>query len=185
MLSLGLDPEADPHLADTPVRFTQLIADNTVNYRREPEFTTEAEYDRERQIKATLFSAGQVDSLVVERDVTFSSMCAHHFAPFMGVAHIGYLPSGKIVGISKFARVIDFFCRRPQTQEMLTEEIARCLHDLLQPRFLGVIMDAEHTCVSCRGPRKLGARTITSKFLHSDGHETTKQEFLRLILRSS
>lgn len=146
MLCLGLDPKANPHLEDTPTRFTKLIAENTANYRKEPEFTKEADYDNTKQIKATLFKAGQVDSLVIESDITFSSICAHHFSPFFGVAHVAYLPGKSIVGISKFARVTDYFCRRPQTQEVLTEEIHACLLKLLKPKFLAVMMEAEHCC---------------------------------------
>lgn len=184
LLALGLDPEKDEHLRDTPVRFTRLICESTENYRQEPKFVTDSRYDPTKEIKATLFKSRGTDSLVIEGNIPFSSICAHHFSPFLGHAHFGYLPGKSVIGISKFARVLDFYCKRPQTQEFLTEEVHEALWKLLKPRFLAVVLEAEHTCISCRGPRKLGATTITSKFQPHD-FVTAKEEFLRLALRAS
>jgi GTP cyclohydrolase I len=184
MIRVGLDPERDEHMKDTPARFTKMICEATANYRVNPSYTKRPHYDSARQIKATTYAAGQADSLVVVDNISFSSICAHHLLPFMGVAHVGYIPGKEIIGLSKFARVVDFFCRRPQTQEFLTEQIAHELGELLRPKFLAVMMEAEHTCMSCRGPRKLGAKTITSKFTPRKMVET-KDEFLRLVCRRS
>lgn len=186
MLCLGLNPADDPQLRDTPARFTKMICEATKNYRKEPTYTTAAHYDPSREIKATLFPAPVATSLVTERDLSFSSICAHHFAPFFGKCHIGYLPGSEILGISKFARILDFYCLRPQTQEMLTTEIAEEIQRLTRSDFVAVMMEAEHTCLSCRGPRKQGAQTITSHFVTLKGaaqFETTKSEFLRFVCR--
>lgn len=182
MRALGLEPYKDEHLFHTPARFTRLICESTANYRKDPTFTTEAHYDPDKEIKATVFKSRGTDSLVIEGQIPFSSICAHHFSPFLGHAHFGYLPGESVIGISKFARVLDFYCKRPQTQEFLTEEVHEALWKLLNPRFLAVVLEAEHTCISCRGPRKLGAKTITSKFKPHDFVDA-KEEFLRLALR--
>lgn len=146
--------------------------------------TVKAHYNPEKEIKATLFDANGLNSLVTEGNIAFSSICAHHFSPFLGHAHIGYIPDQKIVGISKLARFVDYYCRRPQTQEFLTEQIHAALWKLLQPKFLAIVMEAEHTCISCRGPRKLGATTITSKF-EPHSFVAAKEEFLRFVCRKS
>ncbi len=174
----GLDID-DPHLKDTPTRFTRMICEQTKNQGRKPNFTTSANYNSAKEIKATLFPAGDTDELVIVKDIDFSSICAHHLSPFMGKAHVGYLPDKKIVGISKLARIVDFFCLQTQTQELLTEQIARCLKETTDARFVGVVMIAEHTCMSCRGVRKPHSATITSKFMPSN--QETKQEFLNLL----
>lgn len=177
----GLDPSADPHLHDTPVRFTKMLCEQTRHYGKTPSFTESATYDGTKQIKATLFDAKGTDELVLVKDIAFSSICAHHLSPFMGRAHVGYLPDKKIIGISKLARIVDYFCLRTQTQEMLTEEIATCLLTITKARFVGIVMFAEHTCMSCRGVHKSGATTVTSKFLPPNQTDT-KQEFLKLAL---
>lgn len=183
MIEIGLNPSDDPQLKDTPARFTKMICEATKNYRTKPFYTKKAHYDPSKQIKATLFAAPGVVSLLTEKNLPFSSICAHHFAPFFGKCHIGYLPNGELLGLSKFARVMDYFCLRPQTQEILTEEIAVEIQRITGARFVAVMMEAEHTCLSCRGPRKQGATTITSKFIGGPAFETTKDEFLKLVLR--
>jgi GTP cyclohydrolase IA len=102
------------------------------------------------------------DELVLARGIPFRTVCEHHLLPFAGVAHVGYLPGERIVGLSKLARLVEHFAARPQTQERLTKQVADCLADCLRPRGAGVVLEAEHTCMTLRGVRALGATTITS-----------------------
>jgi len=102
------------------------------------------------------------DELVLARDIPFTSLCEHHALPFSGIAHVGYLPSDRIVGLSKLARVVEHYARRLQVQERLTVQIADLLQDALDPRGVGVVLDAEHSCMSLRGARVVGTRTVTS-----------------------
>jgi GTP cyclohydrolase I len=135
-----------------------------------------------RPFTATTFPNDEAyDELVVARDIPFHSLCEHHLLPFHGVAHIGYLPGERIVGLSKLGRVIDLYARRPQVQERLTTQVARWLTDTLEPRGVGVVLEAEHLCMSLRGVQKPGARTITSA-LHGLVRDDprTRQEFLTL-----
>ena len=104
----------------------------------------------------------EYDELVLVRDIPVQSLCEHHVLPFVGVAHVGYLPGDRILGLSKFARMVTFHSRRPQTQERLTKQIADDLHERLRPRGVGVVIEAEHTCMSLRGARAPGTRTLTS-----------------------
>ena len=121
------------------------------------------------------------DELVVARQVPFRSLCEHHLLPFSGVAHVGYLPGTRILGLSKFARTVEFFARRAQTQERLTTEIAEHLTQRLEPQGVGVVIEAEHTCMSLRGARAEGARTVTAA-LHGRMRDDpkTRAEFLSL-----
>jgi GTP cyclohydrolase I len=105
------------------------------------------------------------DELVVVEDITVQSLCEHHMLPFVGTAHIGYLPGARILGLSKFARMVEFHARRPQTQERLTQNVANHLQEQLAPRGVGVVVEADHTCMSLRGARAPGARTVTSTLL--------------------
>jgi len=105
------------------------------------------------------------DELVLARDIPFRTVCEHHMLLFSGVAHIGYLPGERILGLSKLARLIDHFAARPQTQERLTMQVARCLEANLRPSGVGVVLEAEHTCMTQRGVRALGAKTVTSALL--------------------
>lgn len=105
------------------------------------------------------------DELVLVRDIPVTSLCEHHMLPFSGVAHVGYLPATRILGLSKLARLVDFYARRPQTQERLTKQIADHLDRHLHPRGVGVVLSAEHTCMSLRGVRATGAATVTSTLL--------------------
>jgi len=118
---------------------------------------------------------------VLVRDIGFTSLCEHHLLPFSGVAHIGYLPDEQIVGLSKIARTVDTFARRLQVQERLTQQIAGWLHDQLRPRGLGVVLEAEHQCMSLRGARVSGSRTVTSALLGRLRDDAgTRAEFLAL-----
>jgi GTP cyclohydrolase I len=121
------------------------------------------------------------DELIVIRDIPFHSLCEHHLLPFVGVAHIGYLPGSRILGLSKFARVVEHFARRLQVQERLTSQIAQWLNENLGPRGVGVVLEAEHLCMSLRGVRAGGARTVTSALHGTVRHdERTRSEFLAL-----
>jgi len=121
------------------------------------------------------------DELVLVRDIPLRSVCEHHLLPFVGVAHVGYLPGERIVGLSKLARVVEHFARRPQLQERLTKQIADWLDRTLQPKGVGVVIEAEHTCMSLRGVRATGTSTITSTLVGSLRDDArTRQEFLAL-----
>ena len=119
--------------------------------------------------------------MVIVKDIEFYSMCEHHMLPFFGVAHIGYLPGDRILGLSKFARLVDVLSRRTQTQERLTKQVADQLEDQLAPRGVGVVVEAEHTCISLRGARAAGARTVTSALLGTlRSDPSSRAEFLAL-----
>ena len=124
------------------------------------------------------------DELVLARSIPLRSVCEHHLLPFTGVAHVGYLPGQRILGLSKLARVVEFFACRPQVQERLTKQIADWLQTQLSPKGVGVVIEAEHTCMTLRGVQKHGARTVTSA-LHGLVREDprTRQEFLDLATR--
>lgn len=121
------------------------------------------------------------DELIIARSIPFHSLCMHHLLPFVGVAHVGYLPNDRIVGLSKLARVVEKFSRTLQVQERMTAQIAGCLQENLNPKGVGVVLEAEHMCMSLRGVRKPGARTVTSA-LHGVIRDDprTRQEFLSL-----
>jgi GTP cyclohydrolase IA len=125
------------------------------------------------------------DELIVLRAIPFHSLCMHHVLPFHGVAHVGYLPGERIIGLSKLGRVVEHFARDLQIQERMTTQIARWLQDELQPRGVGVVLEAEHMCMSLRGVQKLGTKTVTSA-LHGLVRDDarTRQEFLALTTRS-
>ena len=162
-LGLSLD---DPDLAATPRRLAHALA----------ELLTAPEFD------ATTFANREgYDELVLVEDVPVQSLCEHHLLPFVGVAHVGYLPDQRILGLSKVARTVDHFARRPQTQERLTTQIARHLSDTLVPRGVGVVIEAEHTCMTLRGARAAGSRTVTSALLgHLREDPAARAEFLAL-----
>jgi GTP cyclohydrolase I len=122
------------------------------------------------------------DELVVVRDIPFQSLCMHHMLPFHGIAHVAYLPDERIVGLSKLGRVVDLFARDLQVQERLTTQVADWLVDQLAPRGVGVIIEAEHLCMSLRGVQKAGSRTVTSALRGSVKDDArTRQEFLSLV----
>jgi GTP cyclohydrolase IA len=124
---------------------------------------------------------GGYDELVVATGIPFHSLCEHHLLPFVGVAHVGYLPGERIIGLSKLARVVELFARDLQVQERLTTQVARWLDEHLRPQGVGVVLEAEHMCMSLRGVQKPGARTVTSALLgHVRDDVRTRQEFLSL-----
>jgi GTP cyclohydrolase IA len=136
--------------ADTPRRAAAALWELTRGYEENP-----------YEILAT-FAAENYDEMVVVRDVPFYSLCEHHLLPFHGKAHVGYVPDGRIVGLSKIPRVVNAYARRLQVQERLTDQIASCLEEVLQPRGVIVVVEAEHLCMSMRGVQTPGATTITS-----------------------
>src|SRR3954468_14330964 len=165
LLALGVDLD-DESRRDTPRRMARLYDERLT---REP-------------FDATTFpNDGGYDELVVARDIPFHSLCEHHLLPFHGAAHVGYLPGQRIVGLSKLGRVVALYARRLQVQERLTTQVARWLCEELEPRGVGVVIEAEHLCMSLRGVQKPGARTITSA-LHGVVRDDprTRQEFLAL-----
>ena len=147
----GEDPRREG-LIDTPRRVVDGYLDWFSGYRVDP-----AEY-----LRRTFEEVAGYDEMVVLRDIEFESHCEHHMAPIIGRAHVGYLPTGKVVGISKLARVVDVFARRFQVQEKMTSEIARCIDDVLQPAGVGVVIEAVHECMTTRGVHKRGVSMITS-----------------------
>jgi GTP cyclohydrolase IA len=151
LLAIGEDPERDG-LIDTPARVARAYAEQFAGLRQQPE-----------DVLTKVFDAGH-DEIVLVRDIELSSTCEHHLVPFFGVAHIGYIPNekGQITGLSKLARLVDLYARRPQVQERMTSQIANALESVLEPRGVIVVIEAEHLCMSMRGVRKPGARTVTS-----------------------
>jgi GTP cyclohydrolase I len=126
------------------------------------------------------------DELIVARSIPFHSLCMHHLLPFHGVAHIGYLPGGRIIGLSKLGRVVEYFSRDLQIQERLTTQVAGWLQRELEPKGVGVVLEAEHLCMSLRGVQKLGAKTVTSALRGAVRDDArTRQEFLALTTRTS
>lgn len=165
LVALGQDPDAE-HLRQTPRRVTAAYA----------ELLTPQEFEL-----TTFPNDEQYDELVLARDIPFQSLCEHHLLPFHGVAHVGYLPDRRIVGLSKLARVVESFARGLQVQERLTKRVADCLHENLRPKGVGVVIEAEHQCMSLRGVRAHGSRTLTSAMqgqLRSDA--AARQEFFAL-----
>jgi GTP cyclohydrolase I len=165
LVALGQDVDS-PHLHDTPRRVAAAYAELLT-----PEPFT----------MTTFPNDGGYDELVLVRDVQFRSLCEHHLLPFQGVAHIGYLPADRIVGLSKLARVVEHYAHGLQVQERLTQQIADCLEQQLRPNGVAVVLEAEHSCMSVRGVRAAGARTVTSALrgLHRE-RAATRQEFFAL-----
>ncbi|HEX4242632.1 MAG TPA: GTP cyclohydrolase I FolE [Steroidobacteraceae bacterium] len=167
----GDDP-AREGLADTPARVVNAYADWFSGYEADPG----------AYLRRTFEEVEGYDEMVVLRDIAFESFCEHHMAPIIGRAHVGYLPTARVVGISKLARVVDGFARRFQVQEKLTAQIAGCINEVLKPRGVGVVIDAVHQCMTTRGVHKRGVSMITSKMLGTfRADASTRAEFLRFI----
>jgi len=172
LIAIGEDPEREG-LRDTPGRVARAYAELTAGLRQVPE-----------DVLTTTFDIGH-DEMVLVRDIELWSMCEHHLVPFTGVAHVGYIPaeSGKITGLSKLARLVDVFAKRPQVQERLTTQVADALMEILEPRGVIVVIEAEHLCMTMRGVRKAGARTITSAVRGMMHNAATRSEAMSLIHR--
>jgi GTP cyclohydrolase I len=170
LIAIGEDPDREG-LRDTPDRVARAYAELTAGMRQEP-----------GDVLTTTFDIGH-DEMVLVRDIELWSMCEHHLVPFTGVAHVGYIPSdtGKITGLSKLARLVDVYAKRPQVQERLTTQIADALVDGLDARGVIVVIEAEHLCMTMRGVRKAGARTITSAVRGQLRNAATRSEAMALI----
>lgn len=171
----GLDDktgELRPGLKETPKRWAAAMGFLTSGYGQDPG----------KVLKSFDDGAEHYDEMVFQGGIPLFSLCEHHVAPFFGVAHIGYIPSGKIVGLSKLARVADIFARRLQVQERLTQQIAHALQEHLQPKAVGVVLRCRHLCMESRGVQKIGTLTHTSS-LHGAFQESARarQEFMQFV----
>jgi GTP cyclohydrolase I len=170
--AVGEDPERQG-LLDTPGRVARMYGELFDGLRIDP-----------KEYLAVRFDVAQ-DEMVLLKDIPFYSMCEHHFMPFHGIAAVGYLPDGQVVGLSKLARLVDGFARRPQLQERLTGQIADAIVDALNPDGVAVVIEAEHLCMTARGVRKPGSRMVTSATRGAfRKNSVTRAEFLSLV-RSS
>lgn len=170
LLAIGEDPERDG-LLKTPERVARAYVELASGMREDA-----------REVLSTAFDLGH-EELIIVRDIEFHSLCEHHMLPFHGVAHIGYIPgeSGRITGLSKLARVVDVYARRLQVQERLTTQIADAMTEVLNPRGVLVVIDAEHMCMSLRGVRKPGSRTLTSAVRGQLRDAATRAEAMALL----
>jgi GTP cyclohydrolase I len=167
----GEDPGREG-LLDTPKRVVDAYGDWFSGYAEDPE----------EFLRRTFEEVAGYDEMIVLRDIEFESHCEHHMAPIIGKAHVGYLPDGKVVGISKLARVVETYARRFQVQEKMTAQIARCIEDVLQPRGVAVVVEAAHECMTTRGIHKRGVSMVTSKMLGAFRDDArTRGEFLDFI----
>jgi len=169
LLAIGEDPEREG-LKHTPERVAEMYQEILCGLRSDPAEVLQVGFEENHQ------------EMVLLKNIPFYSICEHHLLPFHGKAHIGYIPSGRVVGISKLARVVEILARRPQLQERLTSQIADCIMKNVKPRGVGVVIEAEHLCMTMRGIRKPGSLVITSAnrgiFL---SRQETRAEFLSLI----
>jgi len=170
LLALGENPDREG-LKETPARVARAFKENFEGLWKSPE-----------DVLTTTFDIGH-EELVIIRDIEVFSHCEHHLTPFHGVAHVGYIPSGKITGLSKVARLVDLFARRPQVQERLTTQIADAMVQILNPMGVIVIIDCEHLCMSMRGVRKSHARTTTSAVRGVLRDPATRAEAISLITK--
>ncbi len=171
LIAVGEDPEREG-LLETPARVARAYREIFAGLYQKPE-----------EVLTTTFDLGH-DEMVLVKDIEVMSSCEHHLVPFHGVAHVGYIPStdGKITGLSKLARLVDVFARRPQVQERLTTQIADSLMQILDPRGCIVVIECEHMCMTMRGVRKPGAKTITSAVRGQLRDPATRNEAMSLIM---
>ncbi|MFF4764481.1 GTP cyclohydrolase I FolE [Streptomyces sp. NPDC001292] len=171
LIAVGEDPDREG-LRETPARVARAYKEIFAGLWQQPE-----------DVLTTTFDLGH-DEMVLVKDIEVFSTCEHHLVPFRGVAHVGYIPStsGKITGLSKLARLVDVYARRPQVQERLTTQIADSLMEILEPRGVIVVVECEHMCMSMRGIRKPGAKTITSAVRGQLRDAATRNEAMSLIM---
>jgi len=171
LIAMGEDPDREG-LQRTPTRVARAYFEMTAGLRMKAD-----------HVLATTFDIGH-DEMVLVKDIEVWSMCEHHLVPFTGVAHVGYIPSedGRITGLSKLARLVDVYARRPQVQERLTTQVADSLHDILKPRGSIVVFECEHLCMTMRGVRKPGAKTVTSAVRGQLRDPATRAEAMSLII---
>jgi GTP cyclohydrolase I len=174
LIAIGEDPDRDG-LRDTPDRVARAFVELSRGIRQRPE-----------DVLTTTFDLGH-DEMVLVRDIEMWSMCEHHLVPFTGVAHVGYIPNedGRITGLSKLARLVDVFAHRPQVQERLTTQVADSLMEILQARGVIVVIEAEHLCMTMRGVRKPGSKTITSAIRGTMHNAATRSEAMSLIMHGT
>ena len=167
----GDNPEREG-LLDTPKRVAKAYKEWFAGYQSKPELF----------LKRTFKEVEGYDEMVILRDIEFESHCEHHIAPIIGVAHVGYIPNGRVVGISKLARVVEAYAKRLQVQEKMTAQIANCIFDVLQPKGVGVVIVAKHECMTTRGVHKTGVSMVTSSLLGSFREDArTRAEFLKCV----
>jgi GTP cyclohydrolase I len=174
LIAIGEDPGRDG-LRDTPRRVAKAYAELLAGMDQDP-----------REVLTATFDVGH-EELILVKDIEVWSMCEHHLVPFVGMAHVGYIPTegGHITGLSKIARLVDVYARRPQVQERLTTQIAEALVEVLEPRGVIVVIEAEHLCMSMRGVRKGGSKTITSAVRGQLRDPATRAEAMGLITARS
>ncbi|MGY1747209.1 GTP cyclohydrolase I FolE [Blastococcus sp. SYSU D00695] len=172
LIAVGEDPDR-PGLQETPARVARAYAETFAGLGQDPD-----------EVLSAVFDEGH-DELVLVKDIPMYSTCEHHLVPFHGVAHVGYIPGedGKVTGLSKLARLVDVYARRPQVQERMTRQIADALHEVLKPRGVIVVIEAEHLCMGMRGIRKPGSSTVTSavRGIFRDS-AATRAEAMSLVL---
>lgn len=170
LLQVGLDPEANPGLKETPTRAAKALLELT------------AGYDVDVPALFKTFEKDGYDEMVVLKDIEFSSLCEHHVLPFTGKAHIAYIPNERVVGLSKLARVVEAYSRRLQVQERMTAQIATALEENLQPKGVMVVVEGVHTCMALRGIRKPGAVMVTSALRGVTWKPEVRAEAMSLLL---
>jgi GTP cyclohydrolase IA len=166
---IGENPDREG-LQDTPKRVEAAWSELTAGYQQRPE-----------EILSTTFEGEDYDEMVVVKNIEFHSMCEHHMMPFIGKAHVAYLPEDRVVGLSKIPRLVHCFARRLQIQERLTGEISSTLHSILKTKGVGVVIEASHLCLSCRGIKQQGSTMITSSLLGVFRKPEVRAEFLSLV----
>lgn len=170
LLEIGEDPEREG-LIKTPERVAKSLKFLTRGYTQ----------DIEEVINGAIFTQ-DCDDMVIVKDIEFYSLCEHHMLPFFGKCHIGYIPKGRVFGVSKLARLVDVFARRLQIQERMTQQIAQQIFEIIEPEGVGVVVEAQHLCMRMRGVEKQNSQMITSSMLGSFRKETaTRMEFLSLV----
>jgi GTP cyclohydrolase I len=169
LVRLGEDPDREG-LLDTPQRYAKALRDLTKGYREDPE----------QVLQGALFSV-DYDEMVIVKDIEMFSLCEHHVLPFFGKVHVAYIPKGRVIGLSKVARLVEVFARRLQVQERLTVQIAETIQKVIQPLGVGVVIEARHLCMMMRGVEKQHSATVTSSMLGAFRAQQTRQEFLSLI----
>lgn len=166
----GLTEDQRRSIADTPKRFLKALFEQTSGYHVDPEKILERRFDQD------------FDEMIVVKDIDFTSLCEHHLLPFIGKATVGYIPHGQVVGLSKIPRLVDCYAQRLQLQERMAVEVAAAMEKYLEPLGVGVILEAKHQCMSCRGVKKAGASMVTSVLrgrMKTDS--SARAEFLRYM----